>query len=155
MLSDAEYTLQNIEERYAEYKKKNTGEPSFAQCEIAHCESVVDSINETELMILKLNPEVIEEEDDNIFFNCQNYEELKTLIRPGKGRDFVVNRLSGNLLKNSICHTKAKKFKISGTKYDRRVKLDDEDREEIKRKFKENPNLRAFRQRIQRRQANH
>lgn len=87
VLSDVDDVKKQMDCLYKEYLKLHKREPMFASCEIVWKEP--DDSQFSENVIIKLSSEVIEGEDDHIFFYCNGIEELKSLA-DFSGEDFTV-----------------------------------------------------------------
>lgn len=61
------------------------GNETFCDCSVKF-----NDTKETETVTIKLNREVIEGEDDEMFFYCEGLDEFKELCEPNNGEDFVV-----------------------------------------------------------------
>lgn len=77
MLSDVDDVKNQIDCLHKQYRKLHKREPMFASCEIAWKEH--DISPQSENMIIKLSTEIVESEDELIFFYCNGIEELKSL----------------------------------------------------------------------------
>lgn len=87
MLSDVDDVKNQMDCLYKEYLKLHKHEPMFASCEIVWKE--YDSPQLSENMIIKLSTEIIESQDEIIFFYCNGIDELKSLA-DFTGEDFTI-----------------------------------------------------------------
>lgn len=78
--------MKTITEKYFEYVERHTFEPKFAECTIQFKDNG-DKLTE---QIIKLSCEVVEEDDDLIFYYATGIRELENLTKQDNGQDFVV-----------------------------------------------------------------
>ena len=87
VLSDVDAVKIPIEHQYKEYLKEHKREPLYASCDIVWTDA--EKPCSPENVIIKLSSEIIESEDDRIFFYCNGIEELKSLA-DFTGEDFTI-----------------------------------------------------------------
>lgn len=78
--------LAKANKAYADYKNRTKQEPHYLKCQITYKDdgSQLD-------VIIKLSLDVVESEDDKIFFNFNSYDDLKYFVDIGK-EDFIVTK---------------------------------------------------------------
>lgn len=76
--------LSKINEAYTDYKNENKQEPRYLSCQITHKDdgSQLD-------VIIKLSLDVIEDEDDKIFFYFKSFDDIRYFVNPGV-EDFII-----------------------------------------------------------------
>lgn len=76
--------LATANKAYADYKNRKKQEPHYLKCQITYKDdgSQLD-------VIIKLSLDVVESEDDKIFFNFNSYDDLKYFVSPGT-EDFII-----------------------------------------------------------------
>ena len=79
-----------MEQLYKEFYKENGCEPRFADCVVEYTDT-----RDTVEVIIKLSCDVVEEEDDSIFFYCNGLNDLKSMTDEGTGCDFVITEICG------------------------------------------------------------
>jgi len=78
---------QQMEELFTLFCNENGHEPRYANCKIAW----KDDGNTLDVVFL-LNPDVVEEEDDRIFFYCNSINDLESLAEKS-GEDFTITEI--------------------------------------------------------------
>lgn len=78
-----------IDALFIEYVKEHGTEPQYAECTIRYLDE-----NFTHNYTIKLSSDIVEEEDDSIFFYCNSLAELKSLTLPGIGEFIIIKCLS-------------------------------------------------------------
>lgn len=76
--------LSKANKAYADYKNEKKQEPHYLKCQITYKDdgSQLD-------VVIKLSLDVVESEDNKIFFNFNSYDDLRYFVSPGV-EDFVV-----------------------------------------------------------------
>ena len=72
------------------YKQDNGKEPTFVSCGVVWDNGADNTIDNE---VIKLNTEIIEDEDDEIFFYCEDNEEFLELCEGNNGQDFIVEEI--------------------------------------------------------------
>ena len=74
-----------METLYNEFCKANGCEPNYAQCVVEYTDT-----RDTLEVTIKLSCDVVEEEDDTIFFYCNGLNDFISMTDEGTGCDFVI-----------------------------------------------------------------
>lgn len=80
---------ETLQKEYDEYKAKHIFEPTFANVFIRWNDDDMED-SEYNLATIKLNTDVVSDEDGEITFYCDGIDELKKLTNPYNKEDFVV-----------------------------------------------------------------
>lgn len=80
---------ETLQKEYDEYKQKHIFAPTYANVFIKWCDDDMED-SEFSLATIKLNTDVVVDEDDVITFYCDGIDELKKLTNPYNKEDFVV-----------------------------------------------------------------
>ena len=78
---------QSIQSKFIEFYETNGFEPRYADCEIEW----TDDHNKCDVTI-KLSCEVVDSEDNDIFYYCDSLKDLESLTEPGC-EDFIVTEI--------------------------------------------------------------
>lgn len=76
--------LSKANKAYADYKNEKKQEPHYLKCQITYKDD-----GSQQDVIIKLSLDVVESEDDKIFFNFNSYDDLRYFVTPGM-EDFIV-----------------------------------------------------------------
>ncbi|MEG0647108.1 MAG: hypothetical protein RR471_08055 [Bacteroides sp.] len=86
---DQDDISERIDMLYTLYVDANSTEPNYANCTIRF----LDDENSIQEVTIKLSSEVVEQEDDRIFFYCNTLSGLKSLTSVGM-EDFIVTKIN-------------------------------------------------------------